>query len=189
MAKDYTKYNVEGIDGEFNKARLAQAIVKHYVENNAMLWETILVTFPLELQGKKGVISKKSEVEKERDFYVDAPMKLQDGTEIVTCRQWGKHNLVHFIERATALGYEISVVGGETEAKEESTLKFTTEQIEKIGKATRFYDIDQDYFSNFYTHIKYTQDHTHKHNCIMLGFWRYHSRTHNLLWLWVFYFI
>ena len=143
MAKDYTKYNVEGIDGEFNKARLAQAIVKHYVENNAMLWETILVTFPLELQGKKGVISKKSEVEKERDFYVDAPMKLQDGTEIVTCRQWGKHNLVHFIERATALGYEISVVGGETEAKEESTLKFTTEQIEKIGKATRFYDIDQ----------------------------------------------
>lgn len=143
MAKDYTKYNVEGIDGEFNKARLVQAIVKHYVENNAMLWETILVTFPLELQGKKGVISKKSEVEKERDFYVDAPMKLKDGTEIVTCRQWGKHNLVHFIERAKTLGYKISVVGGETEAKEESNLKFTTEQIEKIGKATWFYHIEQ----------------------------------------------
>ena len=141
MAKDYTKYNVEGIDGNFNKARLVQAIVKHYVENNVMLWDTILVTFPLELQGKKGVISKKSEVQKERDFYVDAPMTLQDGTEIVTCRQWGKHNIVHFIERATALGYEISVVGGETETKENS-MKFTTEQIEKIGKATWFYDIN-----------------------------------------------
>ncbi|MDA8572437.1 hypothetical protein N9K85_03940 [Flavobacteriaceae bacterium] len=143
MSKDYAKYTVEGIEGNFNKARLVQAIVKHYVENNAMLWDTILVTFPLELQGKKGVISKKSEVEKERDFYVDAPMTLQDGTEIVTCRQWGKHNLVHFIERAKTLGYEISVVGGETEAKEESTLKFTTEQIEKIGKATWFYHIEQ----------------------------------------------
>ena len=143
MAKDYTKYTVEGIEGNFNKARLVQAIVKHYVENNAMLWETILETFPLELQGKKGVISKKSDVEKERDFYVDAPMTLQDGTEIVTCRQWGKHNLVHFIERATTLGYEISVVGGEAEGKEESSLKFTTEQIEKIGKANWFYDIEQ----------------------------------------------
>jgi|TARA_B110000240_G_scaffold193237_1_gene238754 hypothetical protein len=143
MAKDYTKYNVEGIDGEFKKARLVQAILKHYVENNAMLWETILVTFPLELQGKKGVISKKSEVEKERDFYVDAPMALQDGTEIVTCRQWGKHNLVHFIERAKTLGYEISVVGGEDETQEEDTLKFTTEQINAIGKAWQFYDIEQ----------------------------------------------
>ena len=143
MAKDYTKYNVEGIDGDFNKARLVQAIVKHYVENNVMLWDALLTTFPLELQGKKGVISKKSEVEKERDFYVDAPMTLQDGTEIVTCRQWGKHNLVHFIERSKTLGYEISVVGGEAEAKEESTLKFTTEQIEKIGKATWFYHIEQ----------------------------------------------
>ena len=142
MDKDYTKYSVEGIEGNFNKARLVQAIVKHYVENNAILWDTILVTFPLELQGKKGVISKKSEVEKERDFYVDAPMKLQDGTEIVTCRQWGKHNLVHFIERATALGYEISVVGGEAEAKE-YTLNFTTEQINTIGKAWQFYDIEQ----------------------------------------------
>ena len=32
MAKDYTKYNVEGINGDFNKARLVQAIVKHYVK-------------------------------------------------------------------------------------------------------------------------------------------------------------
>jgi hypothetical protein len=141
MAKDYTKYNVEGIDGKFNKARLVQAIVKHYVENNVMLWDTILVTFPLELQGKKGVISKKSEVQKERDFYVDAPMTLQDGTEIVTCRQWGKHNIVHFIERARALGYEISIIDAEN--KEENNIKFTTEQINKIANATWFYDIEQ----------------------------------------------
>lgn len=141
MAKDYTKYTVEGIEGTFNKARLVQAIVKHYVENNAMLWDAILVTFPLELQGKKGVISKKSEVQKERDFYVDAPMTLQDGTEIVTCRQWGKHNLVHFIERAKSLGYEINVVG--SEAEEVNTLKFTTEQINAIGKATQFYHIKE----------------------------------------------
>lgn len=142
MAKDYTKYNVEGIDGNFNKARLVQAIIKHYIETNAIIWDTILATFPHELQGKKGVIAKKSDVEKERDFYMDAPMTLQDGTEIVSCRQWGKHNIVHFIERATALGYEISVVGGETETKENS-MKFTSEQIDKIENATWFYDIKQ----------------------------------------------
>lgn len=146
MAKDYTKYNVEGIDGEFNKARLVQAIVKHYVENNVVLWDMMLVAFPLELQGKKGVYSKKSDVQKERDFYVDAPMTLQDGTEIVTCRQWGKHNIVHFIERATALGYIIESVGHlegvRHLAQEENSLKFTTEQIEKIGKATWFYAIN-----------------------------------------------
>ena len=141
MAKDYTKYTVEGIDGKFNKARLVQVIIKHYVENNVVLWDMLLTAFPLELQGKKGVFSKKSDVQKERDFYVDAPMTLQDGTEIVTCRQWGKHNIVHFIERATALGYEISSVGDEAEAKE-YTIRFTTEQIEKIGKATWFYAIN-----------------------------------------------
>jgi len=70
-------------------------------------------------------------------------MTLQDGTEIVTCRQWGKHNIVHFIERATALGYEISVVGGEAETKEEDNMKLTTEQIDKIGKATQFYHIEE----------------------------------------------
>ena len=51
MAKDYTKYQIEGIEGKFNKARLVQAVVKHYVEDNSLLWETILATFPLELQG------------------------------------------------------------------------------------------------------------------------------------------
>ena len=143
MAKDYTQYTIEGIEGKFNKARLVQVIVFHYIKNNTMLWDTLLATFPLELQGKKGVFSKKADVEKERDFYVDAPLTLQDGTEIVTCRQWGKHNIVNFIERASALGYKICVVGGEAKTENENSLKFTTEQIDKINKATWFYDIEQ----------------------------------------------
>ena len=105
MAKDFTKYTVAGIDSKFNKARLVQAIVAHYVENNTMSWDTILAVFPNELQGKNGVICKAIEVENERDFYIDAPISLNDGTEIVSCRQWGKHNIVYFIARAASLGY------------------------------------------------------------------------------------
>mgnify|MGYP006148404635 CR=1 FL=1 len=141
MAKDYTKYTVDGIDGTFNKARLVQTIVTHYLENNTMLWDTILATFPHDLQGKKGVICKALEVEKDRDFYVDAPITLKDGTKIVSCRQWGKHNIVYFIERAASLGYVIKTEG--EESKREDTLSFTKEQINTIINATYFYEIEQ----------------------------------------------
>lgn len=108
MAKDYTKYDVSGIGEKLNKARLVQAVIKHYIENNVVLWEILLAAFPLNLQGNKGTIAKKSVVQVERNFYMDAPITLKDGTEIVTSRQWGKHNIVNFIERATALGYSIT---------------------------------------------------------------------------------
>ena len=33
MAKDYTKYNVEGVGSNLNKARLVQKIVEHHASS------------------------------------------------------------------------------------------------------------------------------------------------------------
>ena len=46
MAKDYTKYEVSGMDKAFNKSRLVQAIVKDYIAKNAPNWEALETTFP-----------------------------------------------------------------------------------------------------------------------------------------------
>ena len=135
MAKDYTKYNVSGVGENFNKSRLVQAIVKDYIAKNSPNWETLQTDFPNNLQGTKGVIAKKSDVEKEKDYYMDAPFALPDGTEVVTCRQWGKDNIINFIAQAKTLGYSISSdaeVEGLGEVTPSSDL--TAEQIAEFKK-------------------------------------------------------
>jgi len=41
MAKDYTKYEVSGMDKTFNKSRLVQAIVKDYIVKNKSIVQFI----------------------------------------------------------------------------------------------------------------------------------------------------
>jgi len=107
MARDYTKYQVSGMDQAFNKSRLVQAIVKDLIAKNAPNWEALQTAFPDSIQGSKGVIAKKDAGVKERDFYIDAPFTLSDGTAIVACRQWGKDNFPNFLKHAETLGYTI----------------------------------------------------------------------------------
>ena len=107
MARDYTKYQVSGMDQAFNKSRLVQAIVKDLIAKNAPNWEALQTAFPDSIQGSKGVIAKKDAGVKERDFYMDAPFTLSDGTAIVACRQWGKDNFPNFLKHAETLGYTI----------------------------------------------------------------------------------
>ena len=110
MAKDYTKYEVSGMDKAFNKSRLAQAIIKDYIAKNTPNWEALQTAFPDSIQGGKGVVAKKDAGVKDRDFYTDAPIALSDGTEIVTCRQWGADNIAKFIAKAKTLGYAITAI-------------------------------------------------------------------------------
>ena len=58
MARDYTKYNVEGLGENFNKRKLVFTIVKDWIEKNNPSLEELQNAFPDELQGKKGIVRK-----------------------------------------------------------------------------------------------------------------------------------
>ena len=71
-------------------------------------------------------MAKKDAGVKDRDFYTDAPIALSDGTEIVTCRQWGKDNILNFIAQAKTLGYAITAKTKVEEVKETPVTKTQT---------------------------------------------------------------
>ena len=62
MARDYTKYNVEGLGENLNKRKLVFTIVKDWVEKNNPSFEDLQKAFPDEVQGSKGFIRKEAEV-------------------------------------------------------------------------------------------------------------------------------
>ena len=120
MAKDFTKYSVEGIENGLGKARLVQKIVGHFADKNQLSHDDLKEVWFDDLQGGKGVFKKLSEIDdkNERNYYVDAPVVLTDGSKIAICNQWGKENLSNFILHAGLLGYVIKAEGDEP--KEES---------------------------------------------------------------------
>ena len=77
---------------------------------------------------------------------MDAPYALADGTEIVTCRQWGKDNILNFIAQAKTLGYSISS-DGEAKAEEESPLD--AEQFEKFKAEEADIYADPEYYAEW----------------------------------------
>ncbi len=106
MARDYTKYNVQGLGENLNKRQLVYAIVKDYIEKNNPSLETLLSIFPDELQGSKGVIKKESEVDDPKRFNMKEPLKIKNGMHVVVSNQWGD-NLPGFIDVAEKMGYLI----------------------------------------------------------------------------------
>lgn len=107
MARDYTKYNVQGLGENLNKRQLVYAIVKDYIEKNNPSLETLLSIFPDELQGSKGVIKKESEVDDPKRFNMKEPLKIKNGMHVVVSNQWGD-NIPGFIDVAEKLDYKIS---------------------------------------------------------------------------------
>ncbi len=106
MAKDFTKYNVEGLGKNLNKRNLVFTIVKDWVEKNNPSFEDMQRTFPDEIQGSKGFIRLESEVKTEKHFNIRQPLKIKNGIVAVVSNQWGK-NCKGFIELAQSLGYKI----------------------------------------------------------------------------------
>ena len=114
MARDYTKYEVEGIEGVFGKGKLVLAVVQDYCSKNECTFDELKAVFPDEAQagntGVFGTLDEAKEIAKKRArHYVKDPIKLSD-TKIAVSNQWGD-NLPLFIETAKGLGYDISAAG------------------------------------------------------------------------------
>ena len=106
MARDYTKYNVEGLGENLNKRKLVFTIVKDWVEKNNPSFEDLQKAFPDEVQGSKGFIRKEAEVKTQKHFNMREPLKIKNGMHVVVSNQWGE-NINGFIESANKLNYQI----------------------------------------------------------------------------------
>jgi len=107
MARDYTKYNVEGLGENLNKRQLVFSIIKDWINKNNPSLETLQTIFPDKLQGTKGVIRKESDVDDPKRFNMKEPLKIKNGMHVVVSNQWGE-NIPSFIEVAEKLGYDIT---------------------------------------------------------------------------------
>ena len=116
MARDYTKYTLEGLGENLNKRKLVFTIIKDWAEKNKPSLEEIQTAFPDEVQGGKGFIVKESEVKDAKRFNMKEPLSIKNGLHVVISNQWGD-NISNFIAAAEKLGYEIS-----SKVKEEETV-------------------------------------------------------------------
>ena len=122
MARDYTKYNVDGIGENLNKRQLVFEIVKDYVEKNKPSFDELTAVFKDEIQGSKGFIRKAAKVEDPKRFNTKMPLKIKFGVEVVVSNQWGSKNIDAFLSLAKKLKYKISE---EVEEEEESAIEVT----------------------------------------------------------------
>ena len=122
MARDYTKYNVNGIGENLNKRQLVFEIVKDYVEKNKPSFDEFTAIFKDEVQGSKGFIRKAAKVEDPKRFNIKMPLKIKFGVEVVVSNQWGSKNINAFLSLAKKLKYNISE---DNEAEEESATEET----------------------------------------------------------------
>lgn len=110
MARDYTKYNVEGLGENLNKRKLVFTIVKDWVEKNNPSFEELQTTFPDEIHGgnpdKFGLVRKAADVKNHRYFNMREPLKIKQGVHVVVMNQWGE-NIDNFIAASEKLGYKI----------------------------------------------------------------------------------
>jgi hypothetical protein len=124
MARDYTKYTIEGLAKNLNKRQLVFNVIKDYIEKNNPTLETLLSVFPDEIQGSKGVVKKEKDVDDAKRFNMKEPLKIKNGMHIVVSNQWGGDNIPNFIETTEKLGYIINMVNNDlSNENEQSTIK------------------------------------------------------------------
>ena len=112
MARDYTKYDVEGLGENLNKRQLVFTIVKDFIQTTNPTLETLLTIFPDELQGSQGVIRKESDIDDPKRYNMKEPLIIKNGMHIVISNQWGD-NIQSFIEVVEKLGYVITSYNSE----------------------------------------------------------------------------
>ena len=110
MARDYTKYNVEGLGENLNKRELVFNIVKDWANKNNPSLDEIQTVFPNEVQGSKGFILKENEVNDAKRFNMQEPLSIESGTKVVVSNQWGSKNIDGFLSLAKDLGYNVEKV-------------------------------------------------------------------------------
>lgn len=111
--RDKTKYMFEG--KVFPKNRLVLAIVKRYVEQNSPSFAELNEVFDRSLQGSLGVVELFENAEKisdgaKRFFMTEQDVLTLADAKVVVCTQWGIFNIVKFVKRAQALGFDIETI-------------------------------------------------------------------------------
>jgi len=114
MARDYSKYYIDGIEGKFNKRKVVLKVIEDYVKKNNPSYEELIKVFPDDLQGSKGMIRNVATDSYDANRFFS---NNQITTEVYTCvvsNQWGTDNLARFIEHAATLGYTIVKVDSDS---------------------------------------------------------------------------
>ena len=128
MARNFTKYTVEGLGENMNKRQLVFTIVKDWASKNNPSLEEIQAVFPDEVQGSKRFIVKESEVKDPKRFNMREPLSIKNGLHVVVSNQWGD-NVTDFITCAEKLGYQISSQIQEKESIIEVTAPGTANKV------------------------------------------------------------
>ena len=112
VQRDKTRYIYDG--KVLSKNRLVLAIVSQFVKDNNPDLALLQQAFDKSLQGSLGVFDKIENAQKIKDcakrYFVNDPLVLKDGTEVVVCTQWGIFNIIKFIKQASMLGYKIDEI-------------------------------------------------------------------------------
>lgn len=135
MARDYTKYTVEGLGENMNKRQLVFTIVKDWASKNKPSLEDIQTTFADDIQGSKGFVVKASEVKDAKRFNMREPLSIKNGTKVVVSNQWGTENINRFVPVAKKLGYAVTAAS-KTEA--------TSSKVQAGGKVTFYVQVQAD---------------------------------------------
>ena len=111
--RDKTKYMFEG--RVYPKNRLVLAIIKDYIQTNQPTYNELSQVFDKSLQGSLGVVELYSNAIKTSDaakryFLKDEDVVVLGNDKVVVCTQWGIFNIVKFVKRAQALGYNIETI-------------------------------------------------------------------------------
>ncbi|MCY7345543.1 MAG: hypothetical protein LH614_04915 [Pyrinomonadaceae bacterium] len=116
-SKDYTRYLFN--NEEFNKRKLVLAVVKKWIaEKSPQSFEELTSVFPQSLRGGKLFVTENEAQEvsqrqdgKRRHFLESEDIiYFPDTTRYAVSNQWGKGNLVNFINHAKNLGFQIEEV-------------------------------------------------------------------------------
>ena len=121
MARDYTKYTVEGLGENHNKRQLVFTVVKDWAEKNNPSLDEIQAAFPDEVQGSKGFIVKESEVKDAKRFNMEEPLSIKNGLHVVVSNQWGVENIEPFLDLVKGLGYNVEKLGETADAEKPAT--------------------------------------------------------------------
>ena len=124
MARDFTKYTIEGLGENLNKRQLVFNIVKDWAEKNNPSLEEIQTAFPDEVQGSKGFIVKESEVKYAKRFNMKEPLSVKNGLHVVVSNQWGD-NIANFIAGAEKLGYNVTTNSSQAQADSNESESFS----------------------------------------------------------------
>ena len=111
--RDKTKYMFEG--KVYPKNRLVLAIIKQYATKNNSSFKDLSEVFDKSLQGSLGVVELHENAIKTSDATKRYFLKEEDvlnlsGEKVVVCTQWGIFNIVKFVKRAQALGFNIETI-------------------------------------------------------------------------------